>query len=498
MTALPNGVSRSSRRDGIRFLLDERLVTLDAVDPNMTVLEWLRREARRTGTKEGCAEGDCGACTVVVGALDDASPGGLRYRAVNACILFVSALDGKQLLTVEDLREPDGALHPVQQAMVDHHASQCGFCTPGFVMSVFALGHQGGSVDGEAIHDALAGNLCRCTGYRPILAAAAEAVGPTARDRFAERTADTAAKLEGLRDDATVRLAGAGRQAFVPKTLAALEDLLTRYPQARLVAGGTDVGLWVTKQHRKLDPVIHINEVRDLQVVTQADAVLSIGAAVPYTDCLPVLTQWVPSFAALIRRLGSTQIRNSGTMVGNIANGSPIGDSMPALIALEAELVLNRGGERSIVALEDFYTGYRQTVLEPGSFVESVRIPIRSDERWRFATYKVSKRRDQDISAVAVGFALILEGGRVIRFRAAYGGMAATPKRARSVEDAILGRAWNMETVRAAMAAVEHDFSPLTDMRAGSTYRLIVARNLLLRFYLETTGQTEQEDIAHG
>ncbi|HET8726177.1 MAG TPA: xanthine dehydrogenase small subunit, partial [Alphaproteobacteria bacterium] len=357
--------------NGIRFVRNGRIETLAGIDPTLTVLQWLRSEGR-TGTKEGCAEGDCGACTVVLGEPDGDR---VRYRAVNACILFVPMLDGRQLITVEDLKGPDGALHPVQQAMVEAHASQCGFCTPGFVMSLFALYRSGATPDRDAVQDALAGNLCRCTGYRPILAAAARMHDGGSDDRFAAAEAETVRLLKEIRRADTLGIEGRGRRWFAPSSLDALADLRGRYPEAHLLAGGTDVGLWVTKQHRSLDPVIYLGGVRELRRIEETPTHIEIGAGVSYTGLLPTMGRHFPSFGALIRLLGSVQIRNSGTMGGNVANGSPIGDSMPALIALGATLVLNRAGTRREMALENFYIAYRKNALAEGEFVEALTVP---------------------------------------------------------------------------------------------------------------------------
>ena len=471
----------------VRFLLGGRVETVEIADPTQTVLQWLRAN-RRVGTKEGCAEGDCGACTVVVGELADGEAGAtIRYRAINSCIQFMPTLDGKQLITVEDLKQPDGRLHPVQQAMVDEHGSQCGFCTPGFVMSLFALFHETGPPpDDTRIHDAIAGNLCRCTGYRPIVAAARRCTAGDRHDRFGEAEAEAIAWLRNLRRDHGLATTGDGKRLIAPTTIAGLAEALAEHPDAVLLAGGTDVGLWVTKEQRRLDPVIYLGDIAELKRVEETPTHLEVGAGATYSDILPLLARHFPSFAEMVRVLGSVQIRNAGTMGGNIANGSPIGDTMPALIALGATVVLNRGGEHREIALEDYYIDYKRTALQPGEFVERIRVPIDVEDRL-FATYKVSKRYEQDISAVCAGFAVTLDGGRVARFRAGYGGVAAVPKRAHHLERALIGGPWSLDSVTAALPALDRDFQPITDMRAGKDYRRHVARNLMLKFYLETT-----------
>ncbi|MEO3431817.1 xanthine dehydrogenase small subunit [Inquilinus sp. CAU 1745] len=476
----------------IRFLKAGRVETVTDFDPTMTVLGFLRGRGL-TGTKEGCAEGDCGACTVVLGEPEGDS---IRYRAVNACILFLPTLDGKQLITVEDLKASDGSLHPVQKAMVDAHGSQCGFCTPGFVMSLFALFHEEkAEIHREMACRALAGNLCRCTGYRPILEAAGRMTEGGRIDQFSLAEPETAVRLRDLRRERSLFLNG----YHAPATMEELGGLLADHPDACLLAGGTDVGLWVTKQHRELDRIIYLGGVKELARVEEVGGALHIGAGATYADILPCVEARFPTFGDLLVRLGSAQIRNSGTMGGNVANGSPIGDSMPALIALGARIVLNRRGERREPALEDFYLDYRKTALEAGEFVEKLIVPLLPDGR-RFATWKVSKRIDQDISAVAVGFLLELDDeGRVAAFRAAYGGMAATPRRATAVEETLIGRPWTLETVTESMAALDRDFQPLSDMRASDRYRSMVARNLLMRFYLETAeGPARLNEVTHG
>jgi xanthine dehydrogenase small subunit len=466
----------------VHFLLGDRVTRATVADPTQTVLEWLRANGR-VGTKEGCAEGDCGACTVALGELQ--RDGTVVYRAVNACILFVPELAGKHLVTVEDLAGPDGTLHPVQQALVDCHASQCGFCTPGFVMSLFALFHQEAAADRDTICDALAGNLCRCTGYRPIVDAARKSMDGTRSDQFSRGQAITAEKLRDLHSTGAVE--GSGTRYFVPRSLGELSDLFIRQPDAVLLAGGTDVGLWVTKEQRRLATVISLNAVRELQDIVETPDTIDIGAGVTYSRLLPLFERHWPSFGEMLRRLGSVQIRNSGTMGGNIANGSPIGDSMPALIALRAGLMLNRGGEQRTIAIEDFFLDYRKTALKPGEFVARIRVPL--DPDWRFATYKVSKRYDQDISAVAIGIGLALQNGVVTDIRIAFGGMAAIPKRAVAVEEALRDEEWTLASVANAAARLGEDFQPITDMRASGDYRLHVARNLLIRFYRESVGE---------
>jgi len=484
-------------RGRLRFLLGDELRELDQVDPTTTVLDYLRLVERRVGSKEGCAEGDCGACTVVLGRLHE---GRIRYRAVNACILFLGQLEGAQLLTVEDLKDHDGTPHPVQQAMVECHASQCGFCTPGFVMSLFALFESDGRADhsdtvlsDQRIDDALAGNLCRCTGYQPIVAAARRMLELSRGepDRYASRRPDTIARLEALDDGESLAVGRDGRMFYAPTTADDLAALLLEHPQARIVAGATDVGLWVTKHLRVLDPIIYVGRVRELQEIAETETALEIGAGVTYGDAVARLAALYPDMGEMMRRLGGEQVRNVGTIGGNIANGSPIGDSPPALIAAGAQLVLRRGAEQRQMALEDFFLDYGKQDRKPDEFVTRIIVP-KPAKGVRFRAHKISKRFDQDISSVLGAFAIEVAGSKVKHVRIAYGGMAATPKRARHAEKALIGKPWTEATVEKAMAALEQDFSPITDMRASAAYRMLVARNLLQRLVIETTEEATE------
>ncbi|MGH6893933.1 MAG: xanthine dehydrogenase small subunit [Dongiaceae bacterium] len=467
----------------VRFLLGDERRELGGLDPNTTVLNYLRRVERRVGTKEGCGEGDCGACTVVLGELEGDR---LTYRAVNSCIQFVGTLDGKQLLTVEDLAAPDGTLHPCQQAMVETHGSQCGFCTPGFVMSLFALYHEAGQPDRNRIDDAMAGNLCRCTGYGPIAAAAKAMKADGRPDRFARQAAQTTATLKTLDDGRTPCLQGGGGRYFAPRTSAELARLMLEHPGATILSGGTDVGLWVTKQLRRLDPIIYVGEVADLKQISVGERWIEIGAGVTYTQALATIEAHYPDIADMMRRLGSEQIRNAGTIGGNIANGSPIGDSPPPLIALGSRLVLRRGDRHRELALEDFYIDYGKQDRQPGEFVVAVRIPV-ADPNRILRCYKIAKRFDQDITASLGAFALTLADGAVADIRICYGGMAPIPKRAKAAEAALKGRDWNADNVELACRLLAEDYTPITDMRASASYRLKVAQNLLRKFFIETT-----------
>lgn len=476
----------SDYRHDIRFLLGHQERRVTGLDPNTTLLSYLRRTERRSGTKEGCGEGDCGACTVVLGELTN---GELRYRAVNACIQLLPMIDGKQVLTVEDLAPADGELHPCQQALVENHGSQCGFCTPGFVMSLFALyhdGNRGGEIDRNRIDDALAGNLCRCTGYGPIISAAGQMRKLSAMDQFDARLDETRRALRALQNDQTLMLECGNRRYFAPRSSDEVAALLAKHPEATMLAGATDVGLWITKHHRRLDTIIYMGAVADLRSAEIRDGWLEIGAGVTYTEAMPVLAQAFPDMIGMLRRLGGEQVRNAGTIGGNIANGSPIGDSPPPLIALDARLILRSAKEKREIPLEDFFLEYGKQDRRTGEFVSGIRVPLQKGQSI-MRCYKISKRFDQDITAVLGAFNLTLAEGRVEDIRICFGGMAGTPKRARATEEALIGQTWTEETILAASTALDEDYAPITDMRASAEYRRLVARNLLRKFYLETT-----------
>ncbi len=474
--------------DSIRFILNGEDVTLGNVRPTETLLDFLRLKRRLTGTKEGCAEGDCGACTVLIGRLID---GKLFYESVNACIRFIGSLHATHVVTIEHLAAKDGTLHPVQQAMVDCHGSQCGFCTPGFVMSLYGLWLSNDKPDRAEIEKALQGNLCRCTGYEPIVKAAEQVSlqrPSTLFDPLEKTRAEIIARLWAMQASETISIASEEGRLIVPRSADALARVLAAEPTATIVAGSTDVGLWVTKQMRELDPVIFINHLTELQSIIAGEYGITIGAGVTYTRALETIARKIPAFARLITRIGGDQVRNMGTIGGNIANGSPIGDSPPPLIALGAQLTLRSIEGVRRLPLEDYFIAYGKQDRKPGEFVESVFVPYPVADA-KFAAYKISKRRDEDITAVLGAFYLVLdEAERVTEIHIAFGGMAAIPKRARSVEAELIGKPWSEATIEAARPAFDADFQPLTDWRATAEYRQLTAKNLLTRFYLETVG----------
>ncbi len=477
----------------LRFFHRGAVVSLPDPPSTRTVLEWLREDQRCTGTKEGCAEGDCGACTVVVGELQP--DGQLALKPVNACIQFLPTLDGKALFTVEDLRQ-GAALHPVQQAMVACHGAQCGFCTPGFVMSLWACyeRHQGaGTVPTrQQLADDLSGNLCRCTGYRPILDA-----GRQMFDAPPQRLdpAPVVAALQQLQADSPLHTPGG---FHAPRTLDDFAALRAALPEARVLAGSTDMGLWVTKQFRDLGTLISVGAVPELRRIHAADGALHIGAAATLEAAWQALAAHWPGLRDVWLRFASLPIRQAGTMGGNVANGSPIGDAAPVLMALDAAIVLQRGDVVRSLPLAAFYVDYMKNQLQPGEFVRALRVPLPDPQAPSTAVraYKISKRFDCDISAVCAGLALQCDGDTVRAARFAYGGMAATVRRAAHAEAAVVGQPWSAATVQAAMAALAQDFTPLTDMRASAAYRLQVAQNLLQRLWLETRADAPLPEAA--
>ena len=468
---------------GIAFLLNGTPVRVAGTAPTRTLLDWLREERGLCGTKEGCNEGDCGACTVMVTDTQGS-------RALNACILFLPQLHGKAVRTVEGLSGPKGEMHPVQEAMVTHHGAQCGFCTPGFVVSM-AVAQMNGRQDHD---DILAGNLCRCTGYAPIIRAAEAAATAPVPDWMDNDRSFILAQIPNSDGSAPARAlpdaqGGSGGTSvppsFLPTNSDDLADWYLAHPDATLIAGATDVGLWVTKQLRNLAPVAFLNGVSDLQQIERQGGMLHVGAGVTIAGLRVAVQDRLPSFAELLRRYASEQVRNAATIGGNIANGSPIGDGPPALIALGATLHLRRGDELRSIPLESFFLDYRKQDRRPGEFVAGVSFP---EQAPGLRCYKLSKRFDQDISAVCGCFNLTVDAGRITAARIAFGGMAGIPKRATHVEQALIGQAWSEATIAKALPAFAQDFTPLSDMRASAGYRLETAGNMLRRYFHDLNG----------
>ena len=468
----------------IQFLLNDRIVTLSAVAASDMLLDHLRLDQRLRGTKEGCAEGDCGACTVLVGR---ATAQGLVYEPVNACIRPLASCDGCHVVTIEHLRGTDDGLHPVQRAMVDHHASQCGFCTPGFVMALYALWMETPHPSEGQVERALQGNLCRCTGYAPIIRAALAMGDYGTTDPLMTERAQVLASLRNWQDNVRVDVSKDGSRAILPSSVDDLADVLTQNPEARIIAGATDVGLWVTKFLRDLPMAVFIGHLDDLRAVIETDDALHIGAMVSYEGMRAPLLAHFPHMARYWDRIAGWQVRAMGTLGGNIANGSPIGDTPPPFIALGARLVLRLGATRRDMPLEDFFLDYGKQDLAPGEFVEKIILPKPAPGTLH-AAYKLSKRRDEDISAVAAGFGITVVDGTISAARLAFGGMAATPKRAAHAEAALIGQPFTLDSLQAGATALRDDFTPLSDMRASADYRMRAAQNLFTRFWHDSQG----------
>jgi xanthine dehydrogenase small subunit len=497
--------------NNIQFLLNNELTVIADCDPNMTVLNYLRQELSRKGTKEGCASGDCGACTAVlaevispaVSSTNQSVTAQLSYKSINTCITFLSALHGKQLLTVEDLQQGN-KLHVVQQAMVDCHGSQCGFCTPGFVMSLFSLKKNlsqalftDAAVESRSlernpslnldkdIEHGLAGNLCRCTGYRSIIDAAKLACNNNEVDQFDQDKLATIKALKNIaKQQETVELHNNEKSLYLPSTLAELAELVEQYPQAKLLAGGTDLALTVTQNIAQIQTMIAMGNVSELAQINETEDMLSIGAMVSYQDCHALLTQYFPEFGQMLYRLGSTQVRNSGTLGGNVGNASPIGDTPPVLIALGAKLVLRKGQCTREISVEDYFVDYKVTQLERGEFIQRIEIPKAMNKK-HVKVFKISKRLDDDISTVLACFSVEFSHHKVANIKIAFGGMAGIPKRAFACEQALIGKEPTEKNISTAMTALGTDFSPLSDVRASSEYRMQVAKNLVRKCFYE-------------
>ena len=467
----------------LQFSINGELLKVEVVSPTTTVLDYIRENLALTGTKEGCAEGDCGACTIVLAeTINDET----EYRAVNSCLLMLPQINGKHVITVEGLDvnhdEINALLDPVQEAMVRTDGTQCGFCTPGIIMALYALRQSVKSATDNVIHDNLAGNLCRCTGYRPIIEAASEACKISSNKKILDKLPVTPEyKVEQ-------------QVFFTPGNIDEMIDVYAANPDANLLCGGTDIGLLVSKERQKLDKVIYTGHVAELLQITESESDITLGAAVTYANALPFIERLYPSFATLISRIGSVQIRNVGSIGGNIGNASPIGDALPCLIALDATLKLcSQKGEREL-PVNEFFQGYRRTSLKKGEFIKSIQIP-KLGLNQKFRTYKISKRYDQDISAVIGAYRIDFDGETVSRARIAYGGMASTPKRARKCEEALIGKVWNTKTVRLTSEKISEDFQPISDFRASKDYRLTVAANLFERLYHDLTGAEQVLEV---
>ena len=464
--------------DKVRFIFNNKICELKNPDPNQTILNFLRSNLKKTGTKEGCAEGGCGACTIVLGELNNND---VNYKAVNACIAFVPILDGKQLLVVEDLVNENGDLHPVQKTMVNNHGSQCGFCTPGFVMSLFSMYKNNNSYNVDLIKDSISGNLCRCTGYRPIIDAAKKLNLSNKKDHFFKNKKKIITLLKKIKKN-SLEIKSENKNYFAPKTLNELKKLIKKNPKSNLLSGGTDLSLKVTKERKDINSIIYLQSVKELDFIKVKKNQINVGACTPIIKFEKYIKKYYPDFNSILKRYGSVQIRNVGTIAGNIATASPIGDTLPLLLSLDAKIVLD-GVKKIEISLNDFFVGYRKTKLKKGQFIYSIKIPIYKKNI--FKAYKISKRFDDDISSVCGSFNLELKKNLIKKVKIAYGGMSEIPKRAINTEKILNNSNFSELNFFKAIKNLEKDFNPIDDMRASKEYRMEVAKNLLMKCYLE-------------
>ena len=463
----------------VKFIHSGRIVKISNPDPNETLLNFIRTKLRKIGTKEGCAEGGCGACTVVLGELKNND---INYTTVNSCITFLPTLSGKQLILVEDLIGEDNSLHPVQEAMVKYHGSQCGFCTPGFVMSLFSMFKNYSNLKEDVIKDSIAGNLCRCTGYQPIIKAAKSLRTKNKIDDFYKNKKKTIIKLKKIGNE-SIAIYRKDKKYFAPRYVSELKKILKKNIDSQLLSGGTDLSLSVTKDRKDINSIIYINSIKELNYINNNKGFIEVGAATPLTKFELYIKKYYPDFNKILKRYGSVQIRNVATIAGNLATASPIGDNLPLLLALDSKVVLQGIKKSKILPINDFFLSYRKTKLKVGQFIHSIRIPI--FEKNIFKAYKISKRYDDDISSVCAAFNLKIENKIIKNIKIAYGGMSSIPQRATYCEKVLLNSPITDEVIKKAKNALEKDFTPITDMRASGKYRKIIAKNLLEKCFLE-------------
>jgi xanthine dehydrogenase small subunit len=462
----------------IKFIFENEIHEIKNPDSNETILNYIRLKLKKTGTKEGCAEGGCGACTVVIGELKKKN---IVYKAINSCIAFTTSLEGKQLLVVEDLMLKNGSLHPVQSAMVNYHGSQCGFCTPGFIMSLFAMYKNNSSYDEKIIGESISGNLCRCTGYRPIIDAA-KSLDNKKSDQFLKSKKKTMALLKKIRPK-SIYIKSQNKKYFAPRTVNELKKIIKKYPNLSFLSGGTDMSLIVTKQKKDIENIIYLNSIDELDYIKEGNKFIEVGATTPLRKFELFITKYYSDFNIILKRYGSVQIRNVATMAGNIATASPIGDSLPLLLSLDASIVIESFNKKTILPLKDFFISYRKTKLKRGQFISSIKIPI--FKKNIFKAYKISKRIDDDISSVCASFNLTIVNKKIKNIKIAYGGMAPIPKRAIHCEKILLNSDLSEEVILNAQMSLEKDFQPIDDMRASKNYRMEIAKNLLIKCFSE-------------
>jgi len=463
----------------LKFVWENKIYSISNLDPNETILNYVRLKLKKTGTKEGCAEGGCGACTVVLGDLKNNK---IVYQAINSCIAFVPSLEGKQLILVEDLVSKNGALHTVQDAMINHHGSQCGFCTPGFVMSLFAMYKNFSSYNKENIQDSISGNLCRCTGYRPIIDAAKSLNNVSRLDQFDKSKKKIISLLKKINSE-NLSLQNGNKKYFSPKSINQLKKTIKNNPNSIFLSGGTDLSLNVTKERKDIRNIISLNSIKELKFIKEKNGNIEVGAATSLTEFELFIKKYYPDFNAILKRYGSVQIRNVGTIAGNIATASPIGDTLPLLLSLDAKVVLQKTSKKTILLLKNFFVSYRKTKLKKGQFIHSIIIPI--FKKNIFKAYKISKRIDDDISSVCASFNLEINNKKIKNIKIAYGGMAPIPKRAINCEKILINSSLSEESFEKAKKSLEKDFSPINDTRATKDYRMEVAKNLLMKCFIE-------------
>ena len=465
----------------VKFIHNNKIMEIQDVDPNETLLNYIREKLNKTGTKEGCAEGGCGACTVVLGYLKNNK---IFYQSVNACIVFLPTIHGKQLILVEDLVGKDGSLHPVQKSMVNFHGSQCGFCTPGFVMSLFSMYKNFSSFDKTIIKNSIAGNLCRCTGYQPIINAAKSLNNKNKVDQFYQTKNETIKLLKIInKKNNSLTINRIDKKYFAPQTINELKILLKKYPKSKILSGGTDLSLIVTKERKTINSIIYINSIKELNYIKKNKKYIEIGATTPLIEFESEIIKHYPDFKDILERYGSVQIRNVATIAGNIATASPIGDTLPLLLALNAKIVISNSKNDKILYLKDFFINYRKTKLKNGQFIKLIKIPLLQNNI--FKAYKISKRIDDDISAVCASFNLNIKNNIIVSISIAYGGMAAIPKKALQCEKSLLNKDLSEKNINIAQKFLEKDFNPIDDMRASSQYRMKIAKNLLFKCFQE-------------
>ena len=462
----------------IKFIFENKIHEIKNPDSNETILNYIRLKLKKTGTKEGCAEGGCGACTVVIGEL---KKNNIVYKAINSCIAFTPSLEGKQLLVVEDLMLKNGSLHPVQSAMVNYHGSQCGFCTPGFVMSLFSMYKNYTSYDEKTIEESISGNLCRCTGYRPIIDAA-KSLNNSKSDQFKKNKKKTIVLLKKIRPE-SIYINNQNKKYFAPQTVNELKKIIKKHPNFDFLSGGTDMSLIVTKKKKDIENIIYLNSIEELNYIKENNKYIEVGATTSLRKFELFIKKYYSDFNTILKRYGSIQIRNVATVAGNIATASPIGDSLPLLLSLDASIVIESFNKKTILPLKDFFIGYRKTKLKKGQFISSIRIPI--FKKNIFKAYKISKRIDDDISSVCASFNLIIVNKKIKNIKIAYGGMAPIPKRAIQCEKILLNSDLSEEIILKAQMSLEKDFQPIDDMRASKNYRMEIAKNLLMKCFME-------------